>query len=98
MRPVPKPPRRLSGALFPSFGRAKDGRGLGAGAPRNELIEQILFYQGALSASPTSALNFCLKIGRGKMPLLPLPIFIQAVLFYLPPAAPTSSLLVPNNV
>ena len=61
MRPVPKPPRRLSGALFPSFGRAKDGRGLGAGAPRNKLIEQILFYQKAPSTSPTSPLNFCLS-------------------------------------
>ena len=59
MRPAPKPPRRLSGALL-FLWASKGTRGLGAGAPRNELIEQILFYQGALSASLTSALNFCL--------------------------------------
>ena len=46
MRPAPKPPRRLSGALFLNFGRTKLSRGLGAGAPRNELIEQILLRDG----------------------------------------------------
>ena len=46
-RPVPKPPRRLSGALYPIFGRTKIGRGVGVGTPTNSLQNLLGFVEKA---------------------------------------------------
>jgi hypothetical protein len=37
LRSVPKPPRRLSGALLVSFGHTKETRGVGVGTPHKRI-------------------------------------------------------------